>query len=393
MPRVFLILATLTAQASACLWDRDTLAEEAKGRGDLVKIIVGWFDRYPPRYYEMRLERVSKELQENPNDLELLDDAAVACDRLGRPDEAIDWMEKKKTVLNALPSDESPEHHYRYLANLGTFYAHRWISKPESERNADLSDLRTGEKLIAQAIEENPEAHFGREIHQLNAIRWMLWDGDDNKLGIDPVTGIEFGRDSWVSPHYSPLSNSADHQYPDGISGLIKLGAAWQNIDAFHALTGAMEYDELTSLAQLSYQREIELFETGARSIHPVYFVRERVYPDPPQLLQNRKPVDEYYKIARAATTQRNQSWIAYQNELFDKGLHPDTHPDFWANWIEPAFPAIPGPSLFDQFKTLLKNRLGLVASILIVTVAIFVVLFADFIRRRRFKALASQLP
>lgn len=37
-------------------------AEEAKGKLDTDRAIIGWFDRYPARYYEMRLERVIKEL-------------------------------------------------------------------------------------------------------------------------------------------------------------------------------------------------------------------------------------------------------------------------------------------------------------------------------------------
>lgn len=93
----------ISNQSFACLWDRDTLAEEAKGRPDLVRIVTGWFDRYPPRYYQMRLDRVAVDLKSAPADLALHDDAAVACDRLGRPDEAIGWMARKKVVLDSLP--------------------------------------------------------------------------------------------------------------------------------------------------------------------------------------------------------------------------------------------------------------------------------------------------
>lgn len=99
MLKSLLILILLAGQTFACLWDRDTLAEEAKGRRDVVRVIIGWFDRYPPDYYQTRLGRVTRELQSAPSNLGLYDDAAVACARLGRSSEAIDWMAKKKAIL------------------------------------------------------------------------------------------------------------------------------------------------------------------------------------------------------------------------------------------------------------------------------------------------------
>ena len=86
-------------------------------------------------------------------------------------------MKKKKAALDSLTGNEAKDHRYRYLANLGTFHAHRWVSQTAEKRNTDLSDLRRSEELITQAIKENPDAHFGREIYQLMAIRWLLWDG------------------------------------------------------------------------------------------------------------------------------------------------------------------------------------------------------------------------
>lgn len=103
-----------------CLWDRDTLATEANAHPDLVRVITGRFERNPPRFYEMRLERVVREIADSPKDLGLYDDATVACDRLHRGDEAESWLVKKKVVLDALPeSPEKGDHLYRYHANLG----------------------------------------------------------------------------------------------------------------------------------------------------------------------------------------------------------------------------------------------------------------------------------
>ena len=82
------------------MWDRDTLASEAKGRPGLTETLTGRFPRFPDQYYEMRLERVAAEIATDSTILALYDDAGVAADRLHRGDEAIEWMQKKKTVLD-----------------------------------------------------------------------------------------------------------------------------------------------------------------------------------------------------------------------------------------------------------------------------------------------------
>ena len=52
------ILATVSI-AWACAWDRDTLRQEAAGLPGVADVITGNFDRFPPSYYEARLERVA----------------------------------------------------------------------------------------------------------------------------------------------------------------------------------------------------------------------------------------------------------------------------------------------------------------------------------------------
>ena len=373
MFRVLMIYVLCVSVVFACMWDRDTLVEEAKGRPETIRTIVGWFNQYPPLYYEMRLERVAREIESRLDDLGLYDDAAVACDRLGRHDEAIAWMERKKAALDALPANETKEHRYRYLANLGTFVVHRWISQPEVIRNADLAPLRQAESLIAKAIEENPEAHVGREVYQLHAIRWMLYDG--KPLGDSTP---EFSEDGWVSVYGLYNSESQVDEHIAGITGLIQLGAAWRSIDAFHTLTTVLEAGRYASLAELSYLREQELVEQGAGSIHPVASVRDRIVPVQSHTLMKRDPVSSYYPIARQAALDRNEAWIGYQTERFAKGIHPDTHPNFWDDWIDPPFPKLPGPTLRDRIEdNPLIALLGLVAGITLV-----VVIFIRFIRR-----------
>ena len=52
------LLLGLPLSVAACLWDRDTPADEAKGMPEVVAVLTGRFERNPPLFYEMRLARV-----------------------------------------------------------------------------------------------------------------------------------------------------------------------------------------------------------------------------------------------------------------------------------------------------------------------------------------------
>jgi hypothetical protein len=153
------LLLLLAQPVEACLWDRDTLAQESKGLPELTRILTGRFERFPPRYYAIRLERVSAELKADPTLLGLYDDAAVALDRLGRTEEAIVLMEQKAAQLERLERGGAPmsEDWYKTLANLGTFYAHRWVQGPHEPI---LAFLRARELLDAGKNSYLPVEHL-----------------------------------------------------------------------------------------------------------------------------------------------------------------------------------------------------------------------------------------
>ena len=140
-PRARLLLVTIALlplkAALSCIWDRDTLAAEVKGLPGILDTIVGNFPRNPPAFYEIRLERVTAEIAEKPDDLALYDDAGAAADRLHRGDGAVGWMQRKKAVLDRVrQSEEKTTHLYRYHANLGTFLIHRWLRAGPSPRRS-----------------------------------------------------------------------------------------------------------------------------------------------------------------------------------------------------------------------------------------------------------------
>ncbi len=173
LPTIALVLL-LPLTVVACLWDRDTPASEAKGLPEVVAVLTGRFARNPPLFYEMRLERVATHLRDHRDDLAAYDDAGVACDRLGRGDEAISWMGKKRAELEKLDASrpEVKEQWYRYHANLGTFLVHRWIRNGADR--AKIDEVKAARDEIARALEINPDAHFGREKYQLLALDWIV---------------------------------------------------------------------------------------------------------------------------------------------------------------------------------------------------------------------------
>ncbi|MBI1375597.1 MAG: hypothetical protein GC159_23035 [Phycisphaera sp.] len=336
-------VALLTGGAThACLWDSDTLATEAKGLPGVVDIIVGRFERNPPLYYEMRLERATKDIDTNPADLNAYDDAATSCDHLNRDDDAIDWMARKKAQLDdltlPLKPDDRNDHTYRYYANLGTFFAHRWVKGGAHRDNLD--DLREAQRLIAAAIEINPDAHFGREKFQLMAIEWL----------IDPAVGPEEIREdepALANPpivQMIPVTSDIDStEAIKGMTGLIALGAAWQSVDIFESLGSHLRHAGHASLSYVAQLRAEELKAAGRASLHPGRKQYGGVY-GAWIIDEYMEQIESYYPLARAAADQWLDRRTAYVLERLKAGRHPDTDPTFWDAWDdEPKLPEMPG--------------------------------------------------
>ncbi|CAN5627787.1 hypothetical protein BH23PLA1_BH23PLA1_20900 [soil metagenome] len=231
------LLLGLPLSVAACLWDRDTPAEEARGMPEVVAVLTGRFERNPPLYYEMRLGRVAAHLQSHPDDLAAYDDAGVACDRLGLGDEAISWMQRKRAELEKLDASrpEVQEQRYRYHANFGTFLVHRWARQGADRTRID--EVEAARDEIARALESNPDAHFGREKYQLQAMDWIV---DPPKVEgsqhLPNLLGWSF------DDIYGELTDPEEaDDAVRGFAGLIVLGNAWESVDIFHALNVALQ--------------------------------------------------------------------------------------------------------------------------------------------------------
>lgn len=337
------VLFCLAVPCLACLWDEDTLDTEVSGMPDTIEVIAGRFPRNPDLYYQMRLARVTQELKTTPDKLELYDDAAVACDHLHRDPEAIEWMARKATVIARLRSSDKNSsdldtHQYRYLANLGTFHAHNWLRSGADRKN--IQEMRQARDLIAHAIKLNPDAHFGREKYQLQAMNWILHPPKWNSRGYESLP-------SFI------VENATDNpsKAVKGLAGIIVLGDAWQSVDIFNALAHAIQLDgDRTSMAYLAQLRVLELIKSGKKSL----------IPDPPkdqkleELLfaddetgqqrvkyESRPEIESTFKELRADADIWQQARTDYMMPLLKAGKHPDTDEDFWKNWHEPTRPTL----------------------------------------------------
>lgn len=348
---VVLLLLVLSSRAAfGCINDRDsdTLAQQGQELPDVVRVITGRFERNPPLYFQMRIARVQKELRQNPANLPLYDDIAVAYDRLGEDNDAISWMNRKKIQLakSSTRSAEKTEATYRYYANNGTFWAHRWLRA--GANRAKINQIKTARNFIAQAIKIKPNAHFGREKYQLMIMDWIVnpyKNGTKGKPAVQPLTNFINNADSLTS-----------EDSIDGLSGIIVLGSAWESVDIFHALSGALENNSKSTLQYLAILRCRELIESGKKSLRPdsksgdelqvqlridtaglnAGRIGLRIDDTPLPIMlqeQNQTAIQTVYNRLRAEAETWQKKRTEYMMTRLKAGKHPDTDKTFWKDW------------------------------------------------------------
>lgn len=297
---LLIAVVLLPAAAMACLWDFDTLEMERKQFPQIVELITGKFLRHSKAFYEWRIENRLARIEESPEDVLLYDDLAVAYDKTGRHDIAIE------TILKA--RDLQPDR-YETLANLGTFHIHN-------------GDLETGLEFIGQAIEINPDAHFGREIYQQLLVEYVLEKRVDGVLP-QPLSSEEamIGRRGFA--RFVLLRQEGDEKAVDqsgqiekavkGISGMMRFGHHDSPVllealaDLLMAQSGH-EARRLATRAWLKASYEIPDEEAAARYRKAADQVLSLQTPGRRQ--HTRIPLDEFEKKFRAELADA-EKWFA----------------------------------------------------------------------------------
>ncbi|MEM1330706.1 MAG: hypothetical protein AAGG07_09115 [Planctomycetota bacterium] len=348
------LLVLLAPGAEACLWDADTLRHEMKGLPGVTEAIVGAFERLPDAFYEERLLIADERLATGDAHLGTYDDAAVACDRLGRHAVALDWLAKKRAALDELP-EFYLEHEYRYHANLGTVLAHRWLSGG-ADRD-DMADLRAARDEIARAIEINPDAHFGREVVQLAVLDWLLAPADVlaevmSKPQYDVrIPAVSQDRRPSLAPFL--ISRAGRERTLAGLVGMISMGAAWESVDVMAALQELTRRRGDNSVAYIAHLRVLELLEQGRMPLRlDVWEVDE---PDDPVVafraateastwtVPHLEKVDWEFRRWRSEADAYHQDLEEWAEAKLTRGIHPDRIDDpsaraaFWATAPQPS--------------------------------------------------------
>lgn len=207
-----------------CIWDRDTLAMERAKFPQINELIVGYFPRHSKSYYIWRAEQIRAKAQSSwmPEDY---DDLAASYDKLGQHDQAIETIQAKMTRY---PEDGKYESH----ANLGTFYIHAGQYGPGLEH-------------ITEAIQINPDAHFGREVYQKLLVEYVKYHREAGR-DLPLMDGVAMFHNSRVKDEGAELGFAWFLMQRQGITGGYE--AEQKEIKrAIKGITGMMRFGHYES--------------------------------------------------------------------------------------------------------------------------------------------------
>ena len=172
-----------------------------------LELITGKFLRHSPAFYEWRIKDREAKLTTDPDNPALYDDLAVAHDKLGHHDKAIELMQTKEHIYPGL---------YETQANLGTFLIH-------------AGKFKEGLIHIDNALSINPDAHFGRERYQKWLVEYVIEVGYPESKTL-PLRGTDPYSDGFSQflcmkldlKHYLPEKElQAAHK---GLLGMMRFG-------------------------------------------------------------------------------------------------------------------------------------------------------------------------
>lgn len=212
MQRIFIALIMVSfvvpSPALACMWDYDTIRMERERFPYAQELISGHFLRHSDSYYEWRISDRSRKspYERTPADY---DDLAVAYDKLGEHEKAIETIQEKRTRW-------PEEHLYETEANLGTFLIH-------------AGRLEEGLPHIERAIAINPDAHFGREVYQKLLVEYVI---EKRAAGVSLPLNEKFGTGPMGFAAFVLKQQKTDHKNQDaelrkatkGVLGMMRFG-------------------------------------------------------------------------------------------------------------------------------------------------------------------------
>ena len=159
-----LLALLLIPLSQSCLWDTDTLRDEANLRPDLWELVSGQVPAHGEAYYRQRVARIvalPTATREQRNDL------AVAYIRLGD-------LPAADVVLTALRREDPGE--YQALSN-------------QAVLRRNQGDFLAAIPLFEQALALKPEGHLGLGDWTLQAVRYRQRTVENAVMAIRRVDG------------------------------------------------------------------------------------------------------------------------------------------------------------------------------------------------------------
>ncbi|MBP9892829.1 MAG: hypothetical protein KBG84_13075 [Planctomycetes bacterium] len=354
-----LILLLAQVLPACCVWDRDTLSSEAKGQDAVADAISGKSDRYPPKFYEMRLERLKELLRTTPFDLGLYDDCAAALSRLGRFDDALAMLDQKKDVMGRFKAGEGPknsryredkafdEQVRRRLVNEASIRLHRWIGAGASRQS--IEDLNLAKALIVEARTLN--ADFSSERYLQFVAEWLIAGARAERDALLPdALGLRF-KNKTARGVNDELKDAGLADCLDGLAGLIRSSEMWECVDVYYWLSLAYAVDGKQSLSYMARLRAYELIDAGKGSlvpgaplgnelkqcIVPRMFEAGRRIEAKTLSEQARAEIEEEFGRRRRFAQRLMETRWEFMASKFEYGSHPDVDTRFWIGYEPPS--------------------------------------------------------
>jgi hypothetical protein len=183
-----------------CGWDWDTVQMERQQFPQIHELITGKFFRHSPELYYWRIKNRTDLLKKYPDSLHYYDDIAMAYDKIGDPQKAIDVMKKKEIKKPGL---------YETYANLGLFYMHN-------------NDMKNGVLFVNKALKVNPNAHFGREKYQLHLGNYIISKTKNDSLRLPLSQGLKTGFYDYLAKHEFKTKDYKSKEHFKEVANAIK---------------------------------------------------------------------------------------------------------------------------------------------------------------------------
>ena len=317
---IALLIFLMTANASACMWDYDTLRDEQRGLPGVFEILTGRYEKRSEFFYRDRIAKMRALLTTDPNNQPAIDNLAVALFRVGQHDEAI---------ATTLDKEKRFPDQYTTSSNLATFYML-------------TGDSASAVPLLEKALRINPNAHFGREKYQLMLAKFLLSAKaaqiypTEDFLGADPFASRYPGttEPAEMEPRPNPLfihrnwSKAADLDSEgaaalQGILGMIRFGTD-QSPDLWYALGNLLLQKGDRNLAVRAYARAIETKHPRSKDVETVKDAAESSIADD-------APNDLLIQRELWAGHVWADSYMAFTDELIRAGKDPEDESNFAA--------------------------------------------------------------